>query len=135
MILRVGQIANFMTATSKSTPATRSSGKPVTKRQMLLWVRSYEKSYFQNKRLVLGIEIKHKLPEVACLGLFTFVEISDAILHSEKLVRILLLHEMVHSKLFLQSHERDEKQEHGHGPRFRAEIKRLMSAGAYDKLL
>ena len=57
------------------------------------------------------------------------------VLRSEKLVRILLLHEMVHSTLFLQSHARDEKQEDGHGPRFRAEVKRLMSAGAYDTLL
>lgn len=111
------------------------SGKPVTVRQMMRWVRSYEKRYFKNERLVLGVEIKHKLPQMASLGLFSFIEISDDILRSERLVRILLLHEMAHSTLFLQSHHRDEKQEHGHGPRFRAEIKRLMSAGAYDKLL
>ena len=102
---------------------------------MMRWVRSYEKRYFKNERLVLGIEIKHKLPQIASLGLFSFIEISDDILRSEKLVRILLLHEMAHSKLFLQSHRRDEKREHGHGPRFRAEIKRLISAGAYHKLL
>jgi hypothetical protein len=124
-----------MTTTSKSRPAENWSGKPVTTRQMMRWIRSYEKSYFNNERLVSGIEIKHKLPQIACLGLFSFIEISDDILRSEKLVRILLLHELIHSKLFLQSHSRDKKQEHGHGPRFRAEIKRLMSAGAYDKLL
>ena len=124
-----------MTISSKSIPAENWSGKPITVRQMMRWVRSYEKSYFNNERWVLGIEIKHKLPQIASLGLFSFIEISDDILRSEKLVRILLLHEMVHSKLFLQSHRRDEKQEHGHGPRFRAEIKRLISAGAYHKLL
>jgi SprT-like family len=124
-----------MPRTSKSIPADDWSGKPVTPRQMLRWVRSYEKIYFNSERLVLGIEIKHKLPQIAFLGLFSFIEISDDILRSEKLVRILLLHELIHSKHFLQSHRRDEKQEHGHGPRFRAEIKRLMSAGAYDKLL
>jgi hypothetical protein len=118
-----------------STPGESWSGKPVTVRQMMRWVRSYEKRYFKNERLVLGIETKHNFPQIASLGLFSFIEISDDILRSEKLVRILLLHEMVHSKLFLQSHRHDEKQEHGHGPRFRAEIKRLISAGAYDKLL
>ncbi len=119
----------------KSISAESWSGKPVTVRQMMRWVRAYERSYFNGERLVLGIEIKYKLPQIACLGLFSFVEISDEVLRSEKLIRILLLHEMVHSKLFLQSHRRDEKQEDGHGPRFRAEIKRLMSAGAYDTLL
>jgi hypothetical protein len=120
---------------TKSIPKESCSGKPVTARQMMRWVRSYEKSYFKNERLVLGIEIKHKLPQMASFALFSFIEISDEILHSKKLVRILLLHEMVHSKLFLQSHRRDEKHEQGHGPRFGAEIKRLISAGAYDKLL
>jgi hypothetical protein len=119
----------------KSIPAESWSGKPVTARQMMRWVRSYEKRYFKNERLILGFEIKHKLPQIASLGLFSFMEISDDILCSEKLVRILLLHEMVHSKLFLQNHRRDQKQEQGHGPRFRAEIKRLISAGAYDQLL
>jgi|ERR1700685_4306218 hypothetical protein len=124
-----------MAVSSKSIPTEGWSGKPVTVRQMMRWVRSYEKRYFKNERLVLGIEIKHKLPQIASLSLFSFIEISDDILRSEKLVRILLLHEMVHSKLFIQAHRRDEKQEHGHGPRFRAEIKRLISAGAYHKLL
>jgi hypothetical protein len=120
---------------SKPIPEESWSDKPVTTRQMMRWVRSYEKTYFKKERLVLGIEIKQKLPQVASLGLFSFIEISNDILRSEKLVRILLLHEMAHSKLFLQSHRRDQKQEQGHGPRFRAEIKRLISAGAYDKLL
>jgi hypothetical protein len=124
-----------MAMSLNSIPGESWSGKPVTVRQMMRWVRSYEKRYFKNERLVLGIEIKHKLPQIASLGLFSFIEISDDILRSEKLVRILLLHEMAHSKLFLQSHRRDQKQEQGHGPRFRAEIKRLISAGAYDKLL
>jgi SprT-like family len=124
-----------MAMSLKSIHGESWSGKPVTARQMMLWVRSYEKKYFKNERLVLGIEIKHKLPQIASLGLFSFIEISDDILRSEKLVRILLLHEMAHSKLFLESHRRDKKQEVGHGHRFRAEIKRLMSAGAYDQLL
>ena len=124
-----------MAVSSKSIPTEGWSGKPVTVRQMMRWVRSYEKRYFKNERLVLGIEIKHKLPQIASLSLFSFIEISDDILRSEKLVRILLLHEMVHSKLFILAHRRDEKQEHGHGPRFRAEIKRLISAGAYQMLL
>jgi hypothetical protein len=109
--------------------------KLVTKRQMLRWIRAYEKHYFNGERLALGIETKHALPQMACLGLFSVIEISNDVLCSEKIVRILLLHELVHSKLFLQAHTRDEKVEQGHGPRFRAEIKRLVSAGAYDRLL
>jgi hypothetical protein len=124
-----------MTGPSKSIPTENWSNKPITTRQMMRWVRSYEKSYFNNERLVLGIEIKHKLPQMACLGLFSFIEISDEIVRSKKLVRILLLHEMVHSRLFLRSCSRDARQEHGHGARFRTEIKRLMSAGAYDEIL
>ena len=124
-----------MAISLKSIPAESWSGKPVTVRRMMRWVRSYEKRYFKSERLVLGIEIKHKLPQIASLGLFSFIEVSDDILRSEKLVCILLLHEMAHSKLFLPRHRRDKKQEVGHGPRFRAEIKRLMSTGAYDQLL
>jgi hypothetical protein len=124
-----------MITPSASKLADLEPRKQVTKHQMLCWIRAYEKRYFGGERLALGIEVKPALPQMACLGLFSIIEISDDVLRSEKVVRILLLHELVHSKLFLQSCKRDEKVERGHGRTFRAEIKRLISRGAYEGLL
>jgi hypothetical protein len=98
---------------------------------MLRWVRLYEKSYFDGQRLVLAVEIKPKLPDYAVYGLFGIVDISDEVTRSPRLVRILLLHELIHGKLFHATGDSEIK----HGSRFRAEVKRLLAAGAYDTIL
>jgi hypothetical protein len=107
------------------------SGKPVTERQMLRWVREYERRYFNGKRLAIAVTIQPRLADYASYGLFSIIDISDEVIRSHKLVRILLLHELVHGKLFLETNNTEVK----HGPRFQAEVKRLMAQGAYDTLL
>jgi hypothetical protein len=37
------------------------NGKASTERQMLLWVRAYEKRYFGGRRLVVAVKIQPKL--------------------------------------------------------------------------
>jgi hypothetical protein len=105
--------------------------KPVTERQMLLWVRDYEKLYFSGRRIVLSVKIQPKFPDYASYGLFGVVDISDEVIRSPKLARILLLHELVHGKLFLDT----RNSEITHGAKFQAEVKRLIRAGAYDNIL
>ena len=48
-----------------------------------------------------------------------------------KLCCILVLHELIHSSLCKENGDPNER----HGARFKAELKRLMDAGAYAKLL
>jgi hypothetical protein len=98
---------------------------------MLRWVREYEKRYFNGRVIVLGVKIQPKLRDYASYGLFGIVDVSDEVIRSPKLVRILLLHELIHGKLFLESENTEIK----HGPRFQAEVKRLIAEGAYDAIL
>jgi hypothetical protein len=48
-----------------------------------------------------------------------------------KLCRILILHELIHSRLYHENGDPDE----AHGERFQAEIKRLWDSGAYAKVM
>jgi len=95
-------------------------------------VRRYEKPYFPDTQPIDAGEFVDSLDGPSC-----FVPTMNAIYLRQcfspflKLCSILVLHELIHSKLYKNNGDPDEK----HGPRFKAEVKRLMDAGVYAKLL
>jgi hypothetical protein len=96
------------------------------------WANAYQKTYFPDHDPECGILIVDNAGGPACFDHSTktmYVERAATI--SEKLSRILLLHEMVHVNFIEDGQDPDEN----HGFRFQTEIKRLFAAGAYSNLL
>jgi hypothetical protein len=61
------------------------------------------------------------------------IHIAERITPLENIAKVALLHEMIHVKLYVQDGIKDAGEKRG--ATFKAEVKRLMDAGAYDGLL
>lgn len=94
-------------------------------------LRGYESRYFADSVPVQNIRVV-QMDNAACYLLAEdCLCISDAVVRSWKLIRILILHELIHRKLLAQNGDPDREE----GERFQVEVKRLWEAGAYRKLL
>lgn len=107
---------------------------PVTPEDIARWATAYQKKYFPDCQPDVKIFVNES-PKFYGAGCFVpdemAIHISGNIAPFEGLTKIALLHEMIHIKLHADNGDPDEN----HGPRFKAEVKRLMSEGAYDNLL
>ena len=109
---------------------------PPTNKDLSDIANAYQKKYFPGPSPELEIEITAH-PEFGGTAAYAPTEkkifIAKGLTAFEKCTRIALLHEMVHANLHVRGLDPDPK--HEHGPEFKAEVKRLMAAGAYDDLL
>jgi hypothetical protein len=105
---------------------------PITVEELCAWADAYQKAYFPRHSPECQILIVNDAGGPACFDRSTrTMYIEKAATVSEKMSRILLLHEMVHINFIENGHDPDEN----HGERFRKEIQRLFASGAYEKLL
>lgn len=100
--------------------------------ELCVWENAYQKAYFPKLDPKCRILIVDNAGGAACFDHTTktlYIETAATI--SEKMSRILLLHEMIHVNFIEDGQDPDE----AHGIRFQSEVKRLFAAGAYSKLL
>lgn len=105
---------------------------PISVDELCAWADAYQKTYFPRHDPKCNIQIVDNAGGPACFDHSTkimYVETAATI--SEKLSRILLLHEMIHINFIEDGQDPDE----AHGDRFQAEVRRLFTAGAYRTLL
>jgi hypothetical protein len=103
------------------------------------WMAEYQQQFFDDRKITIVADLiqNKNLRATACFG--GAVEDGGSICVSSELLRfshclkIALLHELIHANMHAAG-KRDPDDEH-HGVLFKAELKRLMSAGAYDPLL
>jgi hypothetical protein len=100
--------------------------------ELCKWAEAYQKAYFPRRNPECKILIVDNAGGPACFDHTTkIMYIESTATTSEKLSRILLLHEMIHINFIDEGQDPDEN----HGYRFQEEVKRLFVAGAYSKLL
>jgi SprT-like family len=107
---------------------------PATANDLCQWATIFQQKYFSdcNPNVTVAVNTNPKFMGAAAFDPTTMtIHISERVTPLESVAKVCLLHEMVHIKLFMENKDPDEK----HARRFRAEIKRLMLAGAYDRLL
>lgn len=105
---------------------------PIALDELCAWANQYQRTYFPTRDPECHIQIVQDGGGPACFDhsqKTMFIE--EAATVSEKLSRILLLHEIIHVNLIENGEDPDEQ----HGYRFQAEVRRLFEAGAYSKLL
>jgi hypothetical protein len=109
---------------------------PATVEDLCAWANHYDLKYFDGLAAKAEPGMHFAITEdrgvTACfLPEKRTAYVRRAIIGSEKLCRIAVLHELVHIKLFVTTSDPDKN----HGPTFKAEIKRLFESGAYENLL
>lgn len=97
------------------------------------WLRKYEKEHFSDVRPpVLRVHVRSVDKGPACyLIQENVILIHPAVAPFLKVCRVLILHELIHSKLFKQNGDPDESE----GERFQQERERLWDENAYKDLL
>jgi hypothetical protein len=97
----------------------------------------FQKAYFNNEQ-VDAVVVISDTAVMKCAASFSpgskrggIIEVDSVLLGFPGLWKISLLHELVHMNLYLENGDPDEK----HGKRFKSQIKRLVSARAYDSML
>jgi hypothetical protein len=104
---------------------------PASKDDISRWANAYQQRFFPEPENV-EIAVLENLKGVACfVPEKRLIAISRDITLFHSLTRIALLHEMIHVKL----HDENGNPDEAHGARFKAEIERLIKAGAYSDLL
>ena len=101
------------------------------------WMSEYQEQYFEDRKITVVADLPQnkQLRATACFCPTPeggSIMVSSELLRFSNCLRISLLHELVHANLHVTG-KNDPNDDHGE--RFRAEIKRLMTEGAYDQLL
>jgi len=106
---------------------------PATSDDLSKWANEYHEKYFSGTpEPTIKTAFTSEPGQAGCfIPAHGSVLIPQALAGFEKACRIVLLHEMVHIRLFLENGDADPE----HGDRFKAEINRLFSSGAYGNLL
>jgi hypothetical protein len=110
---------------------------PVRIEDVCQWMSEYQEQYFEDRKItvVAALPQNKHLRATACFGPTQeggSIMVSSELLQFGNCLRISLLHELVHANLHITG--KDDPKD-AHGEPFKAEIKRLMNAGAYDQLL
>ena len=103
------------------------------------WMAEYQQKYFDDQKITIVADLsqnKH-LKATACFiptrpdgGC---ISVSSELLRFSNCLKISLLHELIHA--YLHGAGKQDPTGDDHGELFKAELKRLMNAGAYDPLL
>ncbi len=101
------------------------------------WMSEYQEQYFEDRKITVVADLPQnkQLKATACFCPTPeggSIMVSSELLRFSNCLRISLLHELVHANLHITGRN-DPNDDHGEA--FKAEIKRLMHAGAYDQLL
>jgi hypothetical protein len=95
-------------------------------------MRSYERRFFPEIAPVEHLLVYENEQQAAYyLPSDNVICISSFMLKYGKMLRIMILHELIHSKLFKENGDPDPDE----GERFHAEAQKLWDAGVYRKLL
>jgi len=95
-------------------------------------LREYERKYFFDVPEIDVLEVTDRGQGSACfVPSENRILIHPSVASYEKICRVLILHELIHSKLYKQYNDPDAEE----GLRFQAEVKRLWNQGAYGRLL
>jgi hypothetical protein len=95
------------------------------------FMRTYQQRYFRSVRAVIDLVIAPLEGPARFVPEENKIQIHPSVAPFSKLAKIVILHELIHSKLHKQNGDADEAE----GARFQVEIKRLLEAGAYKGLL
>ena len=109
---------------------------PMSKEDLSMWANFYQKKYFPNAApaVTITVNTNDKFQGAACFDpTDMIIHVAERITPFENLAKIVLLHEMIHVNLHHGMGDGEEGDHHGE--QFKTEIKRLMTAGAYDNLL
>jgi hypothetical protein len=109
---------------------------PMSVQEISVLANEYQSKYFSSPEPSITIEVTSN-PEFQGAACYEpsakKIWLAERVTEFEKTLKIALLHEMIHANLHASGFIADH--DHEHGPEFRAEVKRLMAAGAYDELL
>jgi hypothetical protein len=109
---------------------------PLTAKDISDLANAYQQKYFpgQSPKITINVNPNEKFQGMACFDPSKMtIHIAQRITEFDNTTKVALLHEMIHANLHARGFDADPG--HEHGPEFRAEVKRLMAAGAYDALL
>jgi hypothetical protein len=107
---------------------------PATASDLSAWANAFQQEYFPEcvPNVLVAVNTNTNFGGTAAFEPNSMtIHISERVTPLENVAKICLLHEMVHVKLYTENKDADE----AHGIRFKAEIKRLIEAGAYDNLV
>ena len=95
------------------------------------FMRTYQQRYFRAVREVADLVIAPLDGPGSFMPADNTIHIHPSVAPFSRLAKIVILHELIHSKLHKQNGDADTAE----GSRFQAEVKRLLEAGAYKGLL
>jgi hypothetical protein len=95
------------------------------------FMRAYQKRYFRSTTEVVDLVVSLLEGPSCFLPGKNTIQIHPSLAPFTKLSKIVILHELIHSKLFKENGDPDEAE----GQRFQTEVKKLLEAGAYKGLL
>lgn len=111
---------------------------PASIEDVCQWTGEYQQRYFGDRKITIIAEVidNRSLKATACFSPTLpdggAITVSSELMKFGSALKISLLHELIHANLHAAGkHDPDND----HGELFRAEVKRLMSMGAYDPLL
>lgn len=106
--------------------------QPATVEDLAKWANEYQTRYFAGFDPAITIRIVAGSAQGPCFMLaLGLICVPESLTRFEKCCRIILLHEIIHINLHLQTGDADPE----HGVRFEAEILRIFSQGGYRALL
>jgi hypothetical protein len=95
------------------------------------FMRTFQKRYFRAMPEVADLIVAPLEDAASFLPNENKIQIHPALAPFPKLARIVILHELIHCKLYKENGDADAAE----GPRFQTEVKKLLEAGAYKGLL
>jgi hypothetical protein len=111
---------------------------PASIEDVCQWMGEYQRCYFADRKITIIAEVigNRNLKATACFSPTLpdggAITVSSELMKFSSALKISLLHELIHANLHASGkHDPDDD----HGELFKAEVKRLMNAGAYDPLL
>jgi hypothetical protein len=97
------------------------------------YLRSFEKRYFADVAPVSAVEFVNDPTFASRYHVSTkSIQINAGVARFPRLVQFLILHELIHHKLFMQNAGYAAKP---YGTPFQEEVKKMLERGAYDGLL
>lgn len=102
------------------------------------WMAEYQQRHFEDRKITVVADLPQNknLRATACFMPTPeggSIMVSSELLRFSNCLRISLLHELIHANLHAAGKKDPDNDDHG--VLFKAELKRLMNAGAYDPLL
>jgi hypothetical protein len=109
---------------------------PMSVEEISMLANEYQDQYFPGRKPTVSIQVTNS-PQFHGVGCYEpavkRIWLAERVTEFENTLKIALLHEMIHANMHARGLDADPN--HAHPPEFKAEVKRLMTLGAYDDLL